>query len=230
MNVDDVVRLVDALTKLVGALAWPTLIAFLLVRFAPGMRNFIENLGELSLKGAGFEASAKRQQTEAAAALAAASAARPEGGSTPANAGAQAREAAELVAAVVTPTVLRKAEHAKVLWVDDNPDNNIYERQSLEALGISFVLATSTEEALKLLKGQRFSVVISDMGRPPDPKAGYTLLEAIRKSGDATPYVIYAGSNAPEHKAEARRRGALGSTNQASELFEYVVSALRGKV
>ena len=128
---------------------------------------------------------------------------------------------------MATPRVLRRASHAQVLWVDDNPDNNTYERQSLEALGIRFDLATSTDEALQKLSSMRYSAVISDMGRPPDPQAGYTLLERMRRAGDATPFVIYARSNAPEHKAEARKRGAMGSTNRASELFEYVVQAIR---
>jgi CheY-like chemotaxis protein len=93
-------------------------------------------------------------------------------------------------------------------------------------LGASFVLATSTDEALRKLTTQKFDVIISDMGRPPDDRAGYTPLEKLRASGNQTPFVIYAGSNAPEHKAEARSRGALGSTNRASELFNYVLGAI----
>ena len=64
------------------------------------------------------------------------------------------------------------------------------------------------------------------MGRPPDPRAGYTLLDQLRAAGNQVPFVIYAGSNSPEHKAEARRHGAVGCTNKASELFEYVLAAL----
>lgn len=227
MSVDDFVKLLDAATKLLGVLAWPILIGFLLVRFAPAMNEFFASLGEFTFKGAGFEASAKRKQAEAAAALAAAAAARPDVNSTPESTARSAREAAEVVADALTPRMLRKASRATVLWVDDRPENNVYERQSLEALGVTFVLALSTEEALQKRKGQRFDAIISDMGRPPDDKAGYTLLQQLRAEGDQTPYVIYAGSNAPEYKAEARKRGAMGCTNRASELFEYVTSALR---
>jgi len=124
------------------------------------------------------------------------------------------------------PRVMRRAARSTVLWVDDRPSNNVHERQSLEALGVSFVLATSTEEALEILKRQGFDAIISDMGRPPDAQAGYTLLDALRVKGDRTPFIIYAGSRAPEHRAEARRRGAVGCTNRADELFEMVLSTL----
>jgi CheY-like chemotaxis protein len=227
MTVDDLVKLLDAATKLVAALAWPVLVGFVLVRFGPALQDFFAGLGEFSLKGPGFEASAKRKQAEAVAAIAAAAAAKSEPGATPASTARDARDAAELVAEVVTPRILRKAGKATVLWVDDRPDNNVNERQSLEAIGVSFVLAVSTEEALQKVRGQRFDAIISDMGRPSDARAGYTLLDALRESGNTTPFVIYAGSNAPEHKAEARRHGALGCTNRAAELFQYVVSALR---
>jgi CheY-like chemotaxis protein len=130
------------------------------------------------------------------------------------------------VAESVNARVIRRASGATALWVDDRPSNNIFERQSLEALGVAFVLAASTDEALDRLAKQKFDVIISDMGRPPDMRAGYTLLEKIRASGNQTPFVIYAGSNAPEHKAEARSRGALGCTNRASELFGYVIEAI----
>jgi CheY-like chemotaxis protein len=133
---------------------------------------------------------------------------------------------ADVVAEAVTPRTIRRASRATVLWVDDRPENNIYERQSLEALGVTFVLSTSTDDALAKLAKQKFDVIISDMGRPPDPRAGYTLLDALRATGDRTPFVIYASSRDPEHRAEASRRGALGCTNRADELFGYVLSAL----
>jgi len=226
MSIDEFVKLIEALTKLVGVLVWPALLAFVLVRFGPSLKEFFSSLGEFSFKGGGFEATAKRKQAEAAAALVAASVARPDANTTPESAAREAKEAAAVVAESVNARVIRRASEATALWVDDRPSNNIFERQSLEALGVSFVLATSTEEALERLAKQKFDVIISDMGRPPDSRAGYTLLEKLRSSGDQTPFVIYAGSNAPEHKAEARSRGALGSTSRASELFAYVLAAL----
>lgn len=226
MTVDDIAKLADSLARLISALAWPVVIGFVLVRFGPALRDFFQSMGEFSVKGAGFEASAKRKQAEAAAALVAASAVRPDS-AQPGLAAAEAKELVTLVQDEVTPRVLRKAAKATILWVDDRPGNNVYERQSLEALGVRFTLARSTDEALEMLNAARYSAVISDMGRPPDARAGYTLLSRLRQAGDHTPYIIYASSNDPQHKAEARKLGALGSTNRASELFEYVLQALR---
>ncbi len=226
MSIDDLVKLIDALTKLLGALVWPALLAYVLVRFGPSLKEFFASLGELSLKGGGFEAIARRQKAEATSALVAASVSRPDAATTPQSAARDAKEAADVVTETVNARTIRHAREATVLWVDDHPNNNTYERQSLEAIGVSFVLATSTDEALTKIATKKFDVIISDMGRPPDARAGYTLLEKLRLSGNRTPFVIYAGSNAPEHKAEARSRGAIGCTNRASELFEYVLTAL----
>src|SRR5207248_1903235 len=91
---------------------------------------------------------------------------------------------------------------SEVLWVDDRPNNNIHERKAFEAIGLRFTIARSTEEALNILRDHSFAAIISDMGRPPDARAGYTLLDQLRGQGDKTPFVIYAGSRSPEHKAE----------------------------
>lgn len=114
-----------------------------------------------------------------------------------------------------------------ILWVDDRPDNNIYEREALEHYGIEFVLANSTSAALKLLTTKKFDVIISDMGRPSDARAGYSLLEAIRSKGDLTPYFIYAGSRSARDSAEAERRGAQGTTNMPTELVDMVLGAIQ---
>lgn len=114
----------------------------------------------------------------------------------------------------------------RVLWVDDRPENNIYEREAFESQGLEFNLALSTSEAIEILKNNKYAVIISDMGRTEGAQEGYVLLERIRRSGIQTPYFIYAGSNAPEHKMMALERGAQGSTNKAQELFEMVMNKI----
>ena len=226
MSIDDIVKLFDAITKLLNVLIWPGVFLFILIRFGQDLREFFSSLGELSLKGAGFEASLKKKQAEVVAALSAAAASNADEDKTGESVAKEAMIAADVVAEVVTPRALRRASRSTVLWVDDNPDNNSYQRQALEAIGVSFVLAKSTDEALNKISKQRFDAIISDMGRPPDSRAGYTLLDKLRSSGDQTPFIIYAGSRNPEHVAESRRHGAMGCTNNPNELFEMVLSAL----
>jgi DNA-binding NtrC family response regulator len=119
----------------------------------------------------------------------------------------------------------RAYETKHILWVDDRPDNNFFERQALKRYLVEFELATSTEMALKILSSAKFDVIISDMGRPPDPRAGYTLLKAVRAKGDHIPYFIYAAGGR-EHTSEAARQGAQGSTNIADELIGMVLNAI----
>lgn len=117
-----------------------------------------------------------------------------------------------------------------VLWVDDRPQNNVYERKAFEALGIRFTLALSTNNALELLAHQKFAAIISDMGRVEGPREGYVLLDHIRDSGDETPLFFYASSNSPEHKKETYEHRGQGCTNNSQELFEMVTKAVIGTV
>jgi CheY-like chemotaxis protein len=120
-----------------------------------------------------------------------------------------------------------RLQRSLILWVDDRPDNNIIERKSMEEHNIDFVLAKSTEEALNKISRQNFDVIISDMGRPSDRLAGFTLLNQIRAHGNQTPYFIYAGSRAHQHVAEALRLGAQGTTNIPDELISMVLASLK---
>ena len=226
MPMDDFVKLLDAISRLIGALALPVVVLFVLIRFGPSLREFFKNLNEFTVKGVGFEASAKRKQAEAAGALVAAAVSRGADGGTTESVTRDAAAAATAASEAVTPKIVRQAGKATVLWVDDRPDNNIHERHSLEALGVNFVLATSTDDALELLRQRRFDAIISDLGRGLGRKAGYTLLEGLRKSGDRTPFIIYADSQAAEHRAEAKRKGALDATNRPDELFRLVLSVI----
>ena len=97
----------------------------------------------------------------------------------------------------------------------------------MEEYNITFDLAESTGEALAKLNKKRYDLIISDMGRPPDPRAGYTLLQILRSGGNHVPYYIYAGSRDPMHVKEALSLGAQGTTNLPAELITDVLAALQ---
>jgi CheY-like chemotaxis protein len=113
-----------------------------------------------------------------------------------------------------------------ILWVDDRPENNTFERQAFEAMGLRFTLALSTDEAFERLSHAKYAAIISDMGRREGPREGYVLLDRLRKDGDRTPLFFYASSNAPEHKRETLEHGGQGCTNNAQELFEMVTRSV----
>lgn len=221
MTGDQWLRLLATVTQLIGVLVWPALLVFFLVFFRSSLSSFFSNLGELSFKAPGLEASAKRRD-EAAAALGAAEAVR----SSPGDTTRSTVDPRYIAEALPSSRVLRRILGSQVLWVDDRPGNNVFERQALEALGIRIDLSISTEDALEKMRRRSFDLVISDMGRPPDERAGYTLLGEMRSSGSVTPVVIYSGSRAPEHVREAIRNGAIGATNSPQELISIVTRTL----
>jgi CheY-like chemotaxis protein len=142
----------------------------------------------------------------------------------------KAAAAANVVRRAVTPQTLWNFRSGSILWVDDNPSNNMNLIDAFRKLGINVDLSLSTDEALaKLDGGQRYDAIITDMGRPPDGKAGYTLLAALRDRGIRIPTLVYAGSSAPEHRKEAQAAGAVDSTGSSNRVFEFVTNVIAGK-
>lgn len=120
----------------------------------------------------------------------------------------------------------KRGEKKEILWVDDRPENNVYERNILEKYGLRFSLALSTQQALQQMKYNHFSLIVSDMGRKEGPDEGYVLLKEIRDKNKTIPFIIYAGSKRPEHVKLALERGAQGCTNNAIELIEMILRNL----
>lgn len=209
---------------MVQAMIWPLVILIMFLVFVFLFREplggFVGNLQNLRVKGGpgGVEISA----AAAVGNLALAEATRDAPTAMSDDLIKQIRDLTE------TPRRMRRLSDAIVLWVDDRPKNNIYERAALEALGIRFVISLSTDDALAKIRKSRFDAIISDMGRPEGAHAGYDLLAKLRKSGNQSPFIIYAGSNLQEHKDLARARGAQGSTNRPQELFQLVIGAVQG--
>jgi len=59
--VDETAKLIEAIAKLIGAIAWPIVVGFALVLLKPSITRFLSTLSEFRLKGSGFEASAVRR-------------------------------------------------------------------------------------------------------------------------------------------------------------------------
>lgn len=96
--------------------------------------------------------------------------------------------------------VVRRAARAaqsvagfRVLWVDDEPRGNDYERQFLRSIGVVVQTALTTNEALAHLDRDDFDLVITDIAREESVTAGLELVQTyLPASGhDDVPVVGY---------------------------------------
>lgn len=110
----------------------------------------------------------------------------------------------------------------RVLWVDDVPDNNVYEVIALEHLGCFVTAATSTASAEEYVGNMDFSVVITDLGRRGNPHAGVELVEWLQVLKPDVPVIAYTfDATANKHLLSA---GFSGVTDAPAELISAVLS------
>jgi CheY-like chemotaxis protein len=235
MDIDHWIKLLEVLISLLQVLIWPFIAGLALLYLGKTLKNYVDdlrrdkNVSELSAEvgTTGVKLNVKRQVEIVENLTLAKSKSTESQSGEQAHAEVKTREVLHIASKIATSQTVQQVAGARVLWVDDNPSNNVYERRALEALGIQFTLSTSTQDALDKLRLDSYDVIISDMGRSSDKQAGYTLLGELRKLNVLTPFIIYAGSNRPEHKAEVIRRGGLGTTNNPQELFQLVINAIQ---
>jgi CheY-like chemotaxis protein len=82
---------------------------------------------------------------------------------------------------VVAPQLLRQNSptgNLRVLLVEDHPDTREVLAKLLDALNYAVKTASSVEAALQLAAGERFDVVVSDLGLPDG--TGYDLMKQLR--------------------------------------------------
>lgn len=118
---------------------------------------------------------------------------------------------------------VRAARAARVLWVDDNPDNNGHETVALEDLGLFVTKATSTAAALVYASYLSFDLVITDKGRRGNHDAGLELLRALGSRNLQWPVIVYT-VNAAAHRDEMVAGGAAAVVDTPSELMKAVMS------
>jgi CheY-like chemotaxis protein len=127
------------------------------------------------------------------------------------------------------PEVMDELIGRSILWVDDNPLNNELVVRALRKFQMVVEQVTSTEAGLSKLASRHFDLIISDMGRGENMRAGYELLDQVRSGNKSIPFLIFAGSDTSEFRAEAQKRGAQLSTNDMVELVDTIVSLLGGR-
>lgn len=137
----------------------------------------------------------------------------------------QSRSSATLADAVVKArgtTIPR----ARVLWVDDHPLNNLFERQALASMGVFADSYTSNHDAEEAMGLGVFDLVISDIGRDGANETGWDLLRIFRQRWPSVPFVFYVGDDRREQRDLAVQQGATGLTAKPDELMHLVVAGL----
>lgn len=226
----EAVDMVNAFGGILATLVWPAVTIFILLRYRAAVSRFLRNISELKIKAPGVEATAKTGAVEAAAALGAA-AARPmvddmagtdNAAPTVVDPQAASKAATAIERIIPDDETRRRWRDAHVLWVDDHPAGNRFETQALEALGVRVSFATSTDDAVSQVLWRRVDLVISDMRRPPDEKAGLTLLKRMAQLRNPVPVIIYTGRRAAIEAPEAIEHGAIACTNSPNELLDVI--------
>ena len=120
-----------------------------------------------------------------------------------------------------------RLEAANILWVDGNPENNIFEQNAFATFNIKIVSAAGAEQAIALLRGgARFDLIISDIKRNGSALEGYRLIDRLNESALGVPVVIYSLATDEVRRAEARLSGALDRVGTPVELFNVVMAEL----
>ena len=126
--------------------------------------------------------------------------------------------------------VLRRAERssgklrrARILWIDDYPQNNEYERRMMRALGALVDTARDSLEARSLMARTGYDLVISDIDRSGIPDEGLRFLEDISKEAPYPRVVFYVGRVDADRGVPAH---AFGITDRPDELLHLVMDGL----
>lgn len=220
LSVPDTVDLLKAMSTF----AWPVLVLFLLLRLLPTIGEVIRSR-KLELEIGGMRISMLELLEQLPRQL---DDLRLHGGASVADTPAvdQADKAQPPRAGGKNPT-------ERILWVDDRPEANVYEKQTLLDDGWKIDSAISTREAISRSADawSRYDVVVTDMGRDEDgqyvPDAGIQLVRRIRDTGSTVPVFVYTGRRGWDLRSEALAAGADGLTSSPSELLGFVRRAIR---
>jgi CheY-like chemotaxis protein len=115
----------------------------------------------------------------------------------------------------------------RILWVDDHPDNNVYETLALETMGQIVTKTTSSYGAFAYLSAQSYGLLITDLGRPTDQLDGLDFVRSVRKQYPGLTIVVYT-MNAQRVLTDALQTGATAVVDTPRDLLASVVGGPTG--
>ena len=207
---------------LITGVAWPLVIGVAVWRLLPTIKRVLSSRG-FTINAGGMEISvqqASENLTERLEDL------REQVSSLKAHLDAGGPAAAGEATAAASPISEGLSRLSAVVWVDDYPENNAFEVDSLRRKGVRVFQARSTPEGLRLLDSHPdTSAVITDMGRTEDgetkDEAGLELIASVRERRPELPVLLYASAPAiARTRASALEAGAAIATSSATELLE----------
>jgi len=229
--IDSVIRLLEILTS------WQVVMFFVLIFFRRELSEIVKRLTKAEIGGSTFEFS--KEEIQQAAANVAANAL-----TDVIQQGAEEfKDKPEEYVDFVKKQVKKQSEFQEptpanvkinlvgqsILWVDDEPMNNVYEAGILKQLGASILFARSTDEALTFTARDKFDLIISDIHRNENGKsnsyAGYELLESLESSNRKIPLIFYTGNVNSVNKERAK--SVFGIADMPSKVVDLAVRALK---
>lgn len=110
---------------------------------------------------------------------------------------------------------------ARLLWIDDHPDNNRYEIKLFEEAGARVDTRLTSAAAEAAIMHVTFDLIISDIDREGNAQEGLRLAHHLAQVRNSPPLILYV--------ARARRPApvsAFGITDRPDELVHLVLDAL----
>lgn len=118
-----------------------------------------------------------------------------------------------------------------VLWVDDEPFNDIFEISLLKLFNISYEIASSTQEAIKILKTKKeIRLIISDCYRSDSIKDAFDLCDKLYSDIDIqdVPIIFHSNSELASTDEILRNIDALKKKHEQNKhLIHYNYSSIQ---
>ena len=213
----------DVMDSLTG-LVWFLLVVFVVWKLLPTIRTIVASRG-FTIKAGGAEISVQQASDTLAHGV---EDLREQLTALKAQVEAGTAVPAEAVAGTVaaSPIAAGVPQLRRVLWIDDHPDNNVYEIQALQRKDVTVDQVRSTTDGLNAVLHATlpYDVVITDIGRKENgedhPQAGLEFIRRMREEDSKTPIFVYASAAAVGRLSdEITAAGASGATSSATELL-----------
>ncbi len=111
----------------------------------------------------------------------------------------------------------------RILWVDDNADNNASLVTIFERAGMSVHTAHSTDAGLAALRDGHFDLIITDMTRGNDTAAGFHLADQLAAQGVRLPIILFTLGFDPRQGVHP---GLFAYTTSYHELIHLVIDVM----